>query len=100
MAAAMGHSKIAAMVKILEFLQIFQDFQKQWTTLMQLLDNLNFVHFDKLSGMRDLWILDSSCLNHMIDRKDFLRNLRSISPSTIGLPNGAEIVALHEGLRI
>lgn len=34
----------------------------------------------------------------MIGRKDFLRNLNTIRPYTISLPNGTEAIALQEGI--
>lgn len=33
----------------------------------------------------------------MIGRKEFLRTLNSVYPFTIGLPNGAEVIAVQAG---
>lgn len=68
----------------------------QWITLMNLLNNSNYASSNKLSGMRNLWILDSGCSTHMTGRVDSLWNLNSIYPYTIGFPNGTEAVALHK----
>lgn len=43
-----------------------------------------------------LWILNFVCSNHMTGRKNLFKKLYHISPYVIGLPNGAEFVALQE----
>lgn len=40
----------------------------------------------------------AGCSLHMISRKYFLHNLKHMYPSTIGLPNVAEMVALQKGM--
>lgn len=66
---------------------------------MVLLNNQNFgSNLDNFLGNIELiWILDSGCSHHMKGRKDFLKNLKHVSPYVIGLPNGFEAVATQQG---
>ncbi|KAI5669284.1 hypothetical protein M9H77_19137 [Catharanthus roseus] len=43
----------------------------QWSTLLTALKNSNNTRFEKLSSMKNLWILDSGCSHHMTGRKFF-----------------------------
>lgn len=61
----------------------------QWNNLLTLLNNQS--NANKLSGrLEHLYILDLECSPHMTGKQDLLMNLPSISPYTIGLPNGTE----------
>ncbi|KAI5657384.1 hypothetical protein M9H77_26177 [Catharanthus roseus] len=44
---------------------------EQWSKLLTLLNNPNSAQTDTLSGMKNLWILDSGYSDHMTGRKDF-----------------------------
>lgn len=72
---------------------------EQWSNLLTLHNNPNSSQSDKLSSLQILWIFYSAFSHHMVGKKDFfLRNLNTIFPYTISLPNGAETIALQKGI--
>ncbi|KAI5666937.1 hypothetical protein M9H77_16790 [Catharanthus roseus] len=71
---------------------------EQWSKLLTFINNKDVTQFDKLSSMKNLWILDSGCSHHMTGRKYFLSNLNNVYPYTIGQPNGTKSIALQEGM--
>lgn len=70
-------------------------YTEQWRKLLNLL-NSNSIQYEKLSGMRNFWILDSGCSHHMTGGVDSLYKLHYICPYTFGLSNGAKTIALQE----
>ncbi|KAI5672571.1 hypothetical protein M9H77_12935 [Catharanthus roseus] len=63
---------------------------EQWSKLLTFINNTDVTQSDKLSSMKNLWILDSGCSHDMTGRKDFLSNLNNVYPYTIRLPNGTK----------
>ncbi|KAI5659347.1 hypothetical protein M9H77_28140 [Catharanthus roseus] len=63
---------------------------EKWSKLLTVINNTDVTQSDKLSSMKNLWILDSGFSHHMTSRKDFVSNFNIVYPYTIGQPNGTK----------
>ena len=63
------------------------------------MNNVKLGATEKLSGKCSLlpWIVDMGASHHMTGQLECLTNVRNILEYSVGLPNGAEIVATKEG---
>ncbi|XP_062080653.1 uncharacterized protein LOC133785436 [Humulus lupulus] len=73
-----------------------------WATLVNMLNTSKgqSSSIEKLSGKFSSfaeWIIDTGCSNHMIGNAKLFSQLFDVSPTSIGLPNGKQIISTKEG---
>ncbi|GAU51477.1 hypothetical protein TSUD_413660 [Trifolium subterraneum] len=73
---------------------------EQWQTLVELLNTHKGSNIERMTGKNTTWIIDRGASNHMTENMTFMHKIKSVQGCPVGLPNGEQAVATHEGIII